>query len=155
MNLYNSLWWIAFIIGAVLTQKNYPGLDFLILGFLILLQEEDLKQFFILSPILLLLQESVSTFPFGSYLMWYFSAIVLIFLSKWLFEVENFLFMFLFSSTLSFIHLGIFMLMSRLQGIDYNLENLMDISVIQALIMPLIWWVLVRLRPQQEETTII
>ncbi len=155
MNFINFLWWILYIIFAIFMQKNFPGLDILIIGFIILLQEEDLKQLLTIAPILFLIQESFSSFAFGSTLMWYMSAFLLIVISKWLFEVENFLFMFLFASALSLFQIFIYMLFARLQGIEYVAQDLMDRSVIQALVTPVIWWVITLLRPKKQELNII
>ncbi len=155
MKMYNAFWWCIFIIIATLLQKSFVGIDFYIIGFIILLQEEDYRQMLFVAPVLFLIQEGITTFSFGTTLMCYFSAIILIIMGRWLFEVENFLFMFLFSSALSFSYILIFMLFSRLQGIPYSQQELMDYNVIQALVMPLLWWIAVFLRPKRVESAIL
>ncbi len=155
MPIKNIVWWITFIVFALIIQKNFPTLDILIIGFIILLQEDDMKQFLCIAPILFLIQESLSSFFFGTTLLWYVSAFILIVLSRWLFEVENFLFMFLFSSALAIARIAIFMLFARLQSVLYFPEELMDTSVIQALVLPLVWWVLTFLRPKKVDLVIV
>ncbi len=155
MALKNIIWWILFIIFALLMQNNFAHLDILIIGFIILLQEDDLKQILYIAPVLYLLQESLSSFAFGTTLLWYMAAFVLIVLSRWLFEVENFLFMFLFSSALAVARIGIYMLFARLQNLEYFSSELMDTSVVQALVMPIIWWFFSLLRPKKVDAVIV
>ncbi len=147
-DLTNTLWWFFFIVFAVIAQKYFSGIDFLIIGFIILLQEEKLKQILILAPILFFLQESISTFAFGSTILWYFSAFALLIIGKLLFEVENFLFMFLYSSALSFMRIAIFEFMAQLEGMNYNITYVADTSVLQALVMPVAWTLLTFTRPK-------
>ncbi len=155
MSIINVLWWLIFITFAIIGQSIFEGIDFLIIGFIFLLQEEDLKQFLIIAPILFLIHEGMSTFYFGSTLLWYVATFLLLILGRCLLEIENFLFMFLFSSTLAFTHIIVFVLMASLQDIDYSIHNLLDDSVLQALIMPCIWYVLSFTRPQKSESVVL
>lgn len=155
MKILNVIWWLVFIFCAVTAQSIFVGFDFLIIGFVILLQEADIKQFSILAPIFLLIHEGMSTFPFGSIMLWYISAFGVMVLSNWLFETKNFLFMFLFSSILSFLYIGVYVLMSQLQGVEYFIPELMDNSVIQALIMPILWWLILLIRPSKVEDPVV
>ncbi len=154
-NASNALWWFFFILCSIIAQKYFSGLDFLIIGFIILLQEEDLKQILFLAPLLFFIQESISTFAFGSTLLWYFSAFALLIIGKLLFEVENFLFMFLYSSALSFVRIGIFAFMASLEEISYNSVTVADSSVLQALVMPLVWSLLIFTRPKRTEEPVV
>ncbi len=151
MTLINSIWWFVFILFAIIGQMLFSGLDFLIIGFIILLQEQDLKQFLIISPFLFFLHESISTFSFSSTILWYVATFALLIIARFIFEVENFLFMFLFSSALSFAQVGLLGFMAQLQGIDYHMNYVLDLSVLQALSMPVIWYALKFIRPRFEE----
>ncbi len=151
MTLINSIWWLIFILLAIIGQMLFAGLDFLIIGFIILLQEQDVKQLVIIAPILFFLHEGISTLSFGSTILWYVTAFTFLIIARFIFEVENFLFMFLFSSALCFAQVGLLAFMARLEGIDYHLNYVLDLSVLQALTMPVIWYLLKFIRPKQEE----
>ncbi len=155
MTLVNGIWWLLFVIIAIIGQMLFAGLDFLIIGFILLLQEEDLKQCCIIAPFLFFLHESISTFAFGSTMLWYITAFVFLIIARFIFEVENFLFMFLFSSALCFAQVGLLGFMARLQGIDYHLNYVLDFAVLQALTMPIVWYLLKLIRPKQEEAVAI
>lgn len=145
----NIVWWFLFFCFAIIGQSHFNEIDFLILGFILLLQEENVKQFFCVLPFLFLIHEGTSTFAFGSTLLWYIVIFALMIIGKCLFEVENFLFMFLFSSATAFSHIAVYILMARLQNIQYNLTELSDSSVLQALITPCLWYLLSFTRPKK------
>ncbi len=155
MSLVNGMWWLVFMLLAIIGQMIFSGLDFLIIGFIILLQEQDLKQFLIIAPILFFLHEGISTFLFGSTILWYITAFTFLIIARFIFEVENFLFMFLFSSAICFAQVGLLGFMARLEGIDYHLNYVLDLSVLQALTMPIIWYILKLIRPKNEEPVAI
>lgn len=105
--LRNVLWWLGFCACAVALQTAVPGLDALVVGLVILLQERDYKNMLWLLPLFVLLQEGMGTRIFGGIIVWYAAVIALFKLGRWLFEVENFIFVFLLSACLGGAYYGV------------------------------------------------
>ena len=139
MNWANVAWWAAYICLAVGLQTRFAGLDFLLPGLVLAIQERDTRQIFWLTAVFLLLQEGMGNMAFGGSLLWYMLTVASFFLGYSLFEVESFLFIFLLSGWLGAAHLGVFLVMAGLQDIPVNVAAVMEESVIQALITPFIW----------------
>ena len=145
--LRNVLWWLGFCACAVALQTAVPGLDALVVGLVILLQERDYKNMLWLLPLFVLLQEGMGTRIFGGIIVWYAAVIALFKLGRWLFEVENFIFVFLLSSCLGGAYYGVSWLMAPLQDLPFNVRDTLDKSLIQALYVPFAWRLLVAVRP--------
>ncbi|MBD5641013.1 MAG: hypothetical protein HDQ91_01165 [Desulfovibrio sp.] len=152
----NVFWWLCFIILAICAQALAPGLDVLVVGLIILLQERDWRGLLWLLPLFVLLQEGVGTRPFGATIVWYASAIVIFRLGRWLFETENFLFIFLLSVCLGAAYYGVAWLMAPLQNLAFNVDDTLEKGLLQAIFMPFAWRLLTATRqrriPEDEET---
>lgn len=150
-----AAWWLCFIALAICVQALAPGLDVLVVGLIILLQERDWRNLVWLLPLFVLLQEGMGTRPFGAIIVWYAATIVIFRLGRWLFQVENFVFVFLLSACLGAASYGVTWLMAPLQNLEFNVEDALDKSLIQALFMPFAWRALVAARrwnaPQPED----
>lgn len=142
----NLIWWGCFTAAAICLQTLVPGLDALAVGLIILLQERDYKNMLWLLPLFVLLQEGMGTRPFGGVIVWYVAVIVLFKLGRWLFEVENFVFVFLLSGCLGAAYYGVAWLMAPLQNLPFNMQDVLDKSLIQALFMPFAWRFLIMTR---------
>ena len=142
----NICWWLFFMAAAIGLQDLTPGLDALAVGIIILLQERDYKNMLWLLPLFVLLQEGMGTRVFGGVIVWYAAIIVLFKLGRWLFEVENFIFIFLLSSCLGATYYGVAWLMAPLQDIPFNVQDTLDKSLIQALFLPFAWRLLIATR---------
>lgn len=142
----NLIWWGCFTVAAICLQTLVPGLDALAVGLIILLQERDYKNMLWLLPLFVLLQEGMGTRPFGGVIVWYVAVIVLFKLGRWLFEVENFVFVFLLSGCLGAAYYGVAWLMAPLQNLPFNMQDVLDKSLIQALFMPFAWRLLIMTR---------
>lgn len=139
MNWLNVGWWVAYAFMAVVLQVAFPGLDFLLPGFILAIQERDPVQLIWVTGFFLLLQEGMGSMAFGGTLLWYTLAVALFVLGHSLFEVESFLFIFLLSGCLGATHYIVFSLMTNLQDIPFNANTLMEESVFQALLTPFVW----------------
>lgn len=139
----NISWWATFTAGGICLQALFPGLDVLVVGLIILLQERDYKNMLWLLPLFILIQEGMGTRVFGGVIVWYVAVIVLFKLGRWLFEVENFIFVFLLSSCLGAAYYGTAWLLAPLQDITFNARDMLDASLIQALFLPLAWRLMV------------
>lgn len=131
---------------AVVIQAVAPGLDVLIVGLIILLQERDWRSMLLLLPLFVLLQEGIGTRPFGSALVWYAATIVVFRLGRWLFETANFVFIFLLSACLATVYYGVAWLMAPLQNIAFNVEDTLNRCLAQAIFLPFAWRLLVATR---------
>lgn len=140
------LWWLSFLSVGVCIQALVPGLDVLAVGLIILLQERDYRNLVWLLPLFVLVQEGMGTRPFGAVIVWYAATIVLFRVGRWLFQVENFVFVFLLSACLGAAYYGVTWLMAPLQNLTFNVEDTLDKSLVQALFMPFAWRLLVAAR---------
>lgn len=140
------LWWLSFLAVGVCIQALVPGLDVLAVGLIILLQERDYRNLVWLLPLFVLVQEGMGTRPFGAVIVWYAATIVLFRIGRWLFQVENFIFVFLLSACLGAAYYGVTWLMAPLQNLTFNVEDTLDKSLVQALFMPFAWRLLVAAR---------
>lgn len=149
MNTFQECcWWLAFIVISVIAQALVPGLDALVVGVLLLLQERNYRMLCWLLPIFIILQEGMGTRPFGGVLLWYLAVIASFKIGRWLFEVGNFVFIFLLSTCLGGAYFGLAWLLSPLQTTPaFDMNAMRDISLAQAVYMPLAWRVLSALRP--------
>lgn len=139
MNWGNVGWWIGYACIAIILQSRFPGLDFLLPGFILAIQERKPVQLAWVAAFFLLLQEGMGSMAFGGTLLWYALAVAFFFLGYSLFEVESFLFIFLLSGCLGLTHYAVFSIMAGLQDIPVNSRTLTDESVFQALMTPFLW----------------
>ncbi|WP_291438746.1 hypothetical protein [Desulfovibrio sp.] len=144
--LRDVIWWLCFLAAAVGIQAFIPGLDVMTVGLIILLQERDYKNMLWLLPLFILLQEGMGTRVFGGVIVWYIAVIVLFRMGRWLFEAENFLFIFLLSACLGAAYFAVAWLMAPLQNLPFNFQDTLDKSLIQAIFIPFAWKLLVATR---------
>jgi hypothetical protein len=113
--------------------------DFLLVGFLVTLQERRYADLIWVLPLLILLQEGMGTREFGVVLLWYVVVAAVFFLGRWLFDIENFLYAFLLSMCLTVCYFAVVFLMSPLYAASVNTGSVLDESVLLALLLPLGW----------------
>ena len=77
MNWANIGWWVAYACIAIVLQSRAPGLDFLLPGFILAIQERNGAQFLWVAVFFLLLQEGMGNMAFGGTLLWYALAVFL------------------------------------------------------------------------------
>ena len=139
MNWGNRIWWFMYICLGIFLQAGFSGLDFLLPGLIVAIQERKPVQLIWVLLIFTVLQEGMGSMAFGSTLIWYVSTSALFYLGYSLFEVENFLFIFLLSGCLAATHIGIMHGMAILQNLPLNFNRLIEESVFQALVTPFVW----------------
>lgn len=142
----NVAWWTAFFAVGICVQRVMPGTDILVAGLLVALQERRGWQIFWIALLLIILQEGMGTLEFGASLLWYPLTVCLFFIGRWLFETRNVLFVLLLSVGIGAAHLGVVLLISRLQYIAVDLPVLLDESLVQALLIPVVWKVATLMR---------
>lgn len=147
----NAAFWACFIILAICVQALAPGIDVLVVGLVILLQEDDYRGMLWLLPLFVLLQEGMGTRPFGAIIVWYAAVIVLFKLGRWFFDAKNFIFIFILSACLGATYFAVAWLMAPLQNLVFNVEDTLDKSLVQAVFMPFAWRMLSALRNSRAE----
>ncbi len=141
MNVCAGIWWACFFPIAIIMQAQVPALDALVIGLILLLQERRYKSLWWFLPLIILVQEGIGSRAFGGMILWYFMIILLFAVGRWLFEVQNILFVFLISLCLGALHFALVYLMSPLQDITVNMYSLMHESLVQAAFVPLAWYI--------------
>ncbi len=139
MNFRNMVWWLGFILVAIWAQSLVPGVDFLVVGLVLSLQEGRLKQTCWLGACVLLIQEGTSTLSFGTSLLLDGIAVVAFIFGRWLFQSRNVLFLSLLGGVLGLSHYLIVPMMAYLEDYSVPRESLLLESVIQAAIFPPVW----------------
>ena len=135
----NAFWWGVFLFPAIALQRLFPGVDFLLVGLLLTLQERRYADLAWVLPLLVILQEGMGTREFGVVLLWYVVVAALFFLGRWLFDIENFLYIFLLSACLAACYFAVAFLMSPLYAVSVDAHILLNESVHLALLLPPCW----------------
>lgn len=95
--LPSFFWWGAYMTCAVWAQELSGGHDFLSPGVLVCLQFRRLWQALSVAVLWIFLHEGAGSLAFGTSLLFYAGLFVLFFVSQWLLEPENPLFILTFS----------------------------------------------------------
>ena len=136
MNWRNLVWWGGYASIGISLQAVLPGLDFLLPGLILAIQERKKAQFLWVEALFLLLQVGTGSMLFGGTLVSYALAPAFFYVGYSLFEVDSFPFIGLLSLCLGVVHYVTTALMSGLQGIPFHAPLVMDESVIQTLMTP-------------------
>ncbi len=148
--LGNILWWLCFAVVAIWTQSWLPGIDLLIVGVVICLEEGNPAQTAWIAGMSLLLQEGSGTLAFGFSILWYGSLIVLFLMGRWLFQAQNFLFITLLGACMGVLRYVLLLLMASLQDFQLSEPLVFTESLLQAAIFPLAWALAYKFRPKKE-----
>lgn len=140
MNWLNPLWWFLYAIAAIAMQSWLPGLDFLLPGFLIALQEMQTIQTLCIGMLFVVLQEGMGNLAFGGVMLLFVFAVVLFYSGCRLFQGRNFLFIMLLGIVLAILRYMIFTVFCHLQDFPVNTEALWDECFFQAFFTPFVWW---------------
>lgn len=95
------LWWSLYFIFSLWAQELTGGLDFLAPGVLICLQTHRLGLAFWLTLLFALVQEGTGNFEFGVTIIFYLGLYLAFYLTRWLIDPENPLFILLYSIILA------------------------------------------------------
>lgn len=140
MTWLNVGWWFCYCVAGIALQALMPGLDFLLPGFILALQERRPAQTLAVGGLFLLIQEGMGSMAFGGTLLWYTVAAILYHVGCSLFQGSSVLFVFLLGCLLSGVHYLIFALLATLQDIPWHPSLLLDECLFQAFFIPLGWW---------------
>ncbi|MDR2124748.1 MAG: hypothetical protein LBP38_07200 [Desulfovibrio sp.] len=137
--LYRLFWWFLYTTGAVVVQQLIPGVDALMPGFLLALQENRPRQLMLLFVVFTLVQEGAGSLGFGTAMLSYAGAALLFRMSHGFFVEDNIVFISMLSACLGLYHCLLIRLMCAIQTIPVDYELLVKESLIQTLAIPLIW----------------
>ncbi len=154
MNVRNILWWLFFFVVGIWGQYFLPGVDLLMVGLVISLQEGRVAQTLWLFICLTFIQEGIGTVSFGSSLLWYAMLFVLYFIGRWLFQARNVFFMILLGGIMGLWHYVLVIIMATLQEYKVPHDTLFFESMVQALIFPVFWIVMNELRIKRDTDVI-
>ena len=146
MSWINVGWWLCYAFAGITLQALMPGLDFLLPGFILALQERRYPQILAVGACFVLLQEGMGSMAFGGTLLWYALAAIAFHVGCGLLQGTGFLFVTLFGILLSCAHYVVFALLTTLQDIPWEPSLLFDECVFQALFTPWVWLVAAILR---------
>lgn len=139
VNSRNIVWWGFFLSLGICLQQLLPGVDVLLVGLILALQERDFLQLGWVALPLIVIQEGIGTLDFGATVLWYTATTAFFFLGRWLFETENFLFVFLLSTCIGAGHFAVMWVICSLQYVPVDESALLDESILQALFIPFAW----------------
>lgn len=142
------LWWGTYCTGALIIQQNIPGVDALAPGFLLSLQEKNVRQSVCLFLLFALIQEGGGNISFGCSLLWYGGLVLFFRLSQRFFVEENFLFLLLLSTILGAYHYALDLFTCAVLKIPVDYAALTRESILQALVIPIIWGLAYFTRPR-------
>ncbi len=135
MTARNIFYWLGFTVACIWLQHFIQGVDFLVVGLILLLQEGRWPKTLWLALLWILIQDGSGNLAFGPALLWYAGAVALFHAGRWLFEAENILFILLLGLSLGVWHLGLVWLMASLQDVIVSGSTLLRESFVQALII--------------------
>ncbi len=132
-------WWALFLPAALWVQSLVPGLDVLIVGVIILMQERRWKALGWLLLFCVLVQEGTGTLSFGASVLWYTATLLLFVLGRSWFEGRNFPFVLLLSLMLCPVGMGIMSMLTSLQHMRMDPHILLGHGIVQTLFLPVAW----------------
>ena len=148
MKILGAFWWVCFTICGICLQLVFPGMDALAPGLLLALQEGKRWVFIRLAVVFLLIQEGSGSMHFGSGILWYTGLVLLFRFSARLFVADNLLFVFGLSAGLGVWRAMVQLFICAIQDIPINHSRLLQESLLQAVLIPVIWGLAYALRPK-------
>jgi hypothetical protein len=142
-------WWAAFTIVGVWAQHFLPGVDFLAPGLLVSLQEERPLGTAWLAVVWIMLQEGMGTLFFGASLLWYGVLVLGFLLGRTLFDPRSVTLMFLLGLLGGAAHFLVTFLVMGLEDMTFPMRRALIESVLQAGLLPALWFVAHQLFPER------
>ena len=96
MSWASAGWWLCYAFVGIALQALMPGLDFLLPGFILALQERRISQVLAVGAFFVLVQEGMGSMAFGGTLLWYALAAIAFYVGCGLLQGTGFLFVTLF-----------------------------------------------------------
>lgn len=141
-------WWVAFTFAAVWAQHFLPGVDFLMPGLLVSLQEERPSSTAWLVVVWIMLQEGMGTLFFGSTLLVYGLILLGFLIGRTVFDSRSVTLMCLLGLLAGAAHFLITLLVMGLEDMVFPAERVFFESALQAVLLPALWFVAHQLFPE-------
>ncbi|ACV69504.1 hypothetical protein [Desulfohalobium retbaense] len=135
------LWWLLFTVVGIWLQHFLPGVDLLVPGLIVCLQEDGPAPALWLSAPWILIQEGTGSLHFGVGVLWYAGLWVLFYAGRLLLESRSGVFVILFAFFSGCYHFFLVQIFSRLQGLEVPLALQMQDSLRHIFLFPLVWLV--------------
>lgn len=142
----NTVWWIAFLVTGIILQATFPGLDALILGVLLLLEEKDYRRLVCFVPAVILLQDGMGTQAFGSAMLCIALCALLYRLSSGIASASRIGFYFFLSLAMGGVRIFLDWLFATLEDTAFLPEQLFHEGAAEAVYLFIGWVVLRHLR---------
>ena len=145
--LLNLLWWIVFTAVALAVQVNINmGIDLLVAGLIISLQEKRITQTIWLVAAWVIIQEGMSDLAFGSTILWYVGTTTLFYMCNWLFESRSIMFLILLCIVLGAWHGLLTAMMVSMEDYAIVVNRLAWENLFQSCIILPVWFLAHKLR---------
>lgn len=151
MFLKNALWWLGFTVAALFAQSLFTGVDFLVVGLVISLQEKRWAQTIWLVLVFTMIQEGAGSLAFGASILWYGAVLGLFLVGRWLLEPRSLTFIMILGAGLGAWHYGLIKWMVFLQDFEVSSRVLFWEGLVQAMVFPPAWGLAYRLRSGGDE----
>ena len=135
----NVVWWVLFLTAGIWLQMVLPGVDMLIPGLILAMQERRPMQLACVFLITVLIQEGLGTLAFGACVLWYLSVMLLMVIGHWLFSTRNLVFMILLGVASGVTRYAVTQLMVSLQNAALDNAVLLEECGMQAVAIPVFW----------------
>ena len=139
MTSRNQVWWVLFFVVGIWLQMVLPGVDMLIPGLILAMQERRPMQLACVFLITVLIQEGLGTLAFGACVLWYLSVMLLVVIGHWLFSTRSLVFVILLGLAAGVTRYAVTQLMVSLQDAALDNAVLLKECAIQAAVIPVFW----------------
>jgi len=148
--MFGVVWWALFCLVAVWLQFFFPGLDFIVPGVVVSLQEERWwRSSFWLLVAAVLLQDGMGGLGFGYGAAWYGLTLLFFQLGRRFFDPRSVALMVLLGAFLGALHFVLTFSLIRLEGMHFSWHHVVWESVAQAALFPVLWYVIHKLFPER------
>jgi hypothetical protein len=137
---------MLYFIAGVWLQLRFPGVDALLPGLLIALQEKRWQQIAWVGFFCVLIQEGAGSLEFGASVLWYGGLILLFLGGRWFFVVNSLFFVVLLSGAMGVYTVVVMMSLASLQELAFPFTRLLEQGIAQAMIIPPLWGIAVMMR---------
>ena len=139
MTSRNVVWWVLFLTVGIWLQMVLPGVDMLLPGLILAIQERRPMQLIGVFLVTVLIQEGLGTLAFGACVLWYLSVTLLVIIGHWLFSTRSLFFVILLGLAAGVTRYAVTQLMVSLQNATLDNAVLLEECGMQAVVIPVFW----------------
>ncbi len=142
----NTLWWITFLMACIVLQVVLPGIDALLLGVILLIEEREWRTMVWYVPAMVLLQEGIGTQAFGGTVMLIGLCVFLHRLCQPIAQASRAGFSLFFCLLMGGLLMFTDWFIATLEGLPASMEDLVFYGLAETVYLLIGWTLLVRLR---------